>query len=362
MVVKEAVRVQTLWHRRLGGFLNLQSDWRFCQPVRTFADVRTPVSRPRVAVLDDYQNAARQMAPWSDLNARVEFFHDHLSDPDDLRELLAPFDVVVAMRERTVFNRNLLEQLPNLRLLVSTGRRNASIDLQAATDLGVSVAGTPTPPFETAEHAWALILAVARGIVPEANAVADGKWQVSLGREMAGATLGIVGLGRLGGRVARYGLAFEMRVIAWSHNLTSERAAEIGVTAVSKEELLQTSDFVTIHQRLSDRTRGMFGEQELALMKPTSYLINTSRGPIVDEQALLKAVRNKSIAGAALDVFDVEPLPLDHPFRSEPGILVTPHIGYVTRETYQVFYGAAVEAIAAWQGNRPFQLLASSAR
>jgi phosphoglycerate dehydrogenase-like enzyme len=311
----------------------------------------------RIAVLDDYQQVAESLVDWSGLVAEVEFFHEHIDEESDLLRQLARFDVVVAMRERTPFPRHVLEGLPDLRLLVTTGARNASIDTAGAADLGIVVSGTGSLPHPTAELTMALILALARGLVTQANSMVAGGWQVGLGRDLKGAALGVIGLGRLGSRVARLGQAFEMEVIAWSQNLTSDRAAEIGVAAVSKEELLGRSDFVTLHLKLSDRTRGLIGPAELAMMKQTAYLVNTSRGPIVEEDALLSAIGSGLIAGAALDVYDSEPLPADHPFRSEPRILLTPHVGYVTRESYQVFYEGAVEAIEAWRDGSPIRLV-----
>jgi phosphoglycerate dehydrogenase-like enzyme len=280
-----------------------------------------------------------------------------VSDRAELVSRLAGFDVVVAMRERTPFPRTLLEALPDLGLVVTTGSTNASIDVKAAQELGIVVSGTGALPHPTGELTMALILALARGIVDQVGSVREGGWQLGLGRDLLGSTLGVIGLGRLGSQVARFGHAFGMDVLAWSQNLTRERAAEVGVSPVSMDELLRRADFVTIHLRLSDRTRGLIGRDELSLMKSDAYLVNTSRGPIIEETALLDAVRSGVIAGAALDVFDEEPLPTDHPFRSEPRILATPHIGYVTRESYQVFYEGVVESIEAWRDGEPIRLL-----
>jgi phosphoglycerate dehydrogenase-like enzyme len=280
-----------------------------------------------------------------------------VSDRAELESRLAGFDVVVAMRERTPFPRTLLEALPDLGLVVTTGSTNASIDVKAAQELGIVVSGTGALPHPTGELTMALILALARGIVDQVGSVREGGWQLGLGRDLLGSTLGVIGLGRLGSQVARFGHAFGMDVLAWSQNLTRERAAEVGVSPVSMDELLRRADFVTIHLRLSDRTRGLIGRDELSLMKSDAYLVNTSRGPIVEETALLDAVRSGVIAGAALDVFDQEPLPPDHPFRTEPRILATPHIGYVTRESYQVFYEGVVESIEAWRAGEPIRLL-----
>ena len=304
----------------------------------------------KVAVLDDYQNVALQMADWDSLpdDVSVDVFQDHLSAEDDVAARLGSYDIVVAMRERTPFQRSLLERLPNLRLLVTTGMRNASIDMVAASDNGVTVCGTDGVPYPTAELTWGLILALLRKIPTEDQATRDGDWQVTMGEGLHGKTLGMLGLGRLGSQVASVGVAFGMNVIAWSQNLTAERAEEFGATLVTKEELLSSSDIVTIHLVLSGRTRGLIGADELSLMKPTAYLVNTSRGPIVEEEALIDALTSGAIAGAGLDVFDIEPLPLDHPLRSIPNTVLTPHMGYVTAETYRVFYGDAVEDIRAF--------------
>jgi len=312
----------------------------------------------RVAVLDDYQEVAARCADWTSLDAEIDFFSRHLSDQALVVERLAGYDVVVAMRERTPFPRQLLERLPNLRLLITTGMRNASFDVAAANELNITVCGTESPGHATAELAFGLILAQARMIGAESSSVRSGGWQAGLGRDLRGATLGVVGLGRLGAQVAGFGQAFGMEVIAWSENLTTARAQDVGVDAVTKGELLARSDFVTIHLRLSERTTGLIGALELAAMKPNAYLVNTSRGPIVDESALLAAVQTGEIAGCALDVFSTEPLPDDHPFRSDPRILATPHVGYVTKETYDIFYSQAVEDIAAWISGDPIRIIA----
>ena len=311
----------------------------------------------RIAILDDYQQVAVDLADWSMLGAEVQAFSEHFADGPRLVSVLSSFDVIVAMRERTPFPHEILEQLPALRLLVTTGMRNASIDVEAARDLGVVVSGTRGLPYPTAELTFALILALARGIVPQVLSVRSGGWQVGLGHDLFGSTLGVIGLGELGTRVARFGTAFGMNVVAWSQNLSAERAKGVGVSAVTKEELLEASDFVTIHLKLSERTHRLISSDELALMKPTAYMINTSRGQIVDEDALLSAVRGGVIAGAAIDVFDEEPLPPDHPFRYEPRIITTPHVGFVTRQTYEIFYQDAVDAIRAWQDGRPIRVL-----
>jgi phosphoglycerate dehydrogenase-like enzyme len=313
----------------------------------------------RVAVLDDYQGVAREMADWGLLppGTEVQVFRDHLADEDRLADRLRDFEVVVAMRERTPFRRPLLERLPALRLLVTTGMRNASIDLAAATDAGVVVCGTGGVGGATSELAWGLILALLRQIPREDGATRAGEWQVSLGVGLQGKVLGVLGLGNLGSRVATVGLAFGMSVIAWSQNLTAERAAAVGATLVSKEELLRRADVLTIHLVLGDRTRGLLGAAELAQLKPTAYLINTSRGPIVDETALIDVLERRAIAGAGLDVFDEEPLPLDHPLRRLPNTVLTPHLGYVTEEGYRVFYGDAVEDIRSFLAGAPQRVL-----
>ena len=314
----------------------------------------------KIAILDDYQGVAPDMADWGSLPAETTAFRDHLSDEEAIARRLADYDVVVAMRERTPFTRSLFERLPNLRLLVTTGMRNASIDLRAAADHGVTVCGTDGLPYPTAELTWALILALARKIPTEDAATRAGSWQVTLGEGLQGKTLGMMGLGRLGSQVATVGGAFGMDVIAWSQNLTAERAERFGARLVSKEELLSASDFMTIHLVLSDRTRGLVGERELSLMKRSAYLVNTSRGPIVDEGALVAALRSGAIAGAGLDVFDTEPLPDDHPLRNLPNTVITPHIGYVTIETYRVFYADAAEDISAFLSGSPVRVLSAS--
>ena len=313
----------------------------------------------RIAILDDYQDAARRLADWARLPADAELvvFRDHLADPDAVAARLAGFDVVVAMRERTPFPRALLERLPRLRLLVTTGMRNAAIDLQAAADRGVVVCGTGGLPYPTAELAWGLVLSLMRRIPREDRATRAGGWQETVGLGLNGKTLGVLGLGTLGSRVARFGRAFEMEVLAWSQNLTAERAAELGATRVERDELLGRSDVVSIHLVLSERTRGLIGARELSLMKRTAYLVNTSRGPIVDEAALVRALREGTIAGAGLDVYDEEPLPLDHPLRGLPNTVITPHLGYVTEETYRIFYGQALEDILAHLRGEPVRVL-----
>jgi phosphoglycerate dehydrogenase-like enzyme len=314
----------------------------------------------QVAVLDDYQDVALKMADWSVLPAdcRVQVFREHLTDRDALLERLKEFEIVTCMRERTPFPRDLLERLPGLRLLVTTGMRNAAIDLEAATDLGILVCGTAGgPEAPPAELTWGLILALIRHIPRENTAIREGHWGVTLGMSLEGKVLGVLGLGRLGGRVATVGVAFGMSVIAWSQNLTAERAVQYGATLVTKDELFTRSDIVTIHVQLSARTRGLVGARELRLMKPTAYLINTARGPIVDEAALIQALQAGTIAGAGLDVFDQEPLPSGHPLTLLDNAILVPHIGYVTREQYQVRYRETVENVAAYLRGEPLRVL-----
>lgn len=308
----------------------------------------------RLAVLDDYQHVATQSADWSALEGRAEItvFDDHVFDHDALVRRLSPFDAICVMRERTPMTAALIAALPRLKLIASTGRGNASIDLDAAARHGVDVVHTGYASTPTIEFTWAAILGLARNIAGEAASVRAGQWQVGLGTELCGKTLGILGLGRIGSAVARVAQAFGMRVIAWSENLTDEAANAIDVRRVTKDELLAQSDFLTIHTRLSERTLGLIGAAELAAMKPTARLINSSRGPIVDEDALIEALSHGRLAGAAVDVFEIEPLPADHPFRRLPNVLATPHIGYVTEEMYRTFYGDSVSNVVAWLDKR----------
>lgn len=303
-----------------------------------------------IAILDDYQSVALKMADWTKIQqqAEVTVFTDHLSNETLLAERLQPFQVLCIMRERTPLQRELLAQLPNLTLIVSTGQRNASLDTTACAELGIEVAMTGYVESGAPELTWALLMALARNLVIEAGNVRSGGWQTTVGVDLQGKTLGIVGLGRIGTKLAVYAKAFGMKVIAWSENLTEERAHRAGAELVSKEYLFRNADFVTLHLVLSDRSRGIVGEAELALMKPTAFLINTSRGPLVDEAALSSILQEKRIAGAALDVYDTEPLPADHPLRNLPNVLAAPHIGYVTEQTYRVFYGDTVKAIEHW--------------
>jgi len=308
----------------------------------------------KIAVLDDYQNVALESADWSVLSGRadVTIFRDHLDDTDAVIERLLPFDIICVMRERTPLPRNVVERLPNLKFIASTGPVNASIDVVAAADRGIVVSHTGYRSDPTIDLTWALILASARNIVAESNSLRSGGWQRTVGTELRGKTLGVLGLGRVGSEVARIGRAFGMDLIAWSRNMTPEAAQAAGAVLVSKEELFEQADILTIHLVLSGRTRSLVGAAELAKMKPTARLINTSRGPIVDEQALISAVRSKQIAGAAIDVFDIEPLPASHPFRTLDNVLATPHIGYVSQGLYRTFYEDSVSNIRKWLDSR----------
>jgi phosphoglycerate dehydrogenase-like enzyme len=308
----------------------------------------------RIAVLDDYQGVALTLADWSAVTARarVVVFNDHLTDADAIVERLLPFDVVCVMRERTPLSRNIIERLPTLKLIASTGKRNASIDSVIAAERGITVVHTSYTSTPTVELTWALILAGARHIVSENATLRAGGWQRAVGDDLADKTLGILGLGSIGSQVAKVALAFGMNVIAWSQNLTSQAAAAAGARLVSKEELLREADVVSIHLVLSKRTAGLIGAPELALMKPSARLVNTSRGPIVVERALVDALTRGQIAGAAIDVFDTEPLPPDHPYRSIERVLATPHIGYVSRGLYERFYRDTVANILAWMDAR----------
>lgn len=311
-----------------------------------------------VAVLDDYQGVALEMADWSALtDAKITVFRDHLSCTDAISERLKNFDVIAAMRERTPFPQKLLDSLPNLRLLVTTGMRNASIDIQAATQNGVTVCGTDGLGYPTAELTWGLIIALARSIPEENQSSRSGYWQTTLGIGLKGKTLGLIGLGRLGSQVAKVGNAFGMTVTAWSQNLTAAKAAESGAKLLPLEQIMTDSDFVSIHTVLSERTRGLIGIRELDLMKPTAFLVNTSRGPIVEEQALIAILEREGIAGAGLDVFDSEPLQAGHPFLNLSNTLITPHIGYVTIEGYRIFYSQTVECIARYLEGDPVRVL-----
>ena len=308
----------------------------------------------RIAILDDYQNVALKMADWSPLAGRaaITVFNDHLSNLDEVVERLLPFEVVCVMRERTPLPRAVIERLPRLKLIASTGPRNAAIDVDAAAERGIVVAHTGYRARPTIEMTWALILATARQVALENTHLRAGGWQLTVGDGLHGKTLGVLGLGNIGSEVARIGLAFGMEVIAWSQNLTADKAQTGGARPVSKEELFRSADILTIHLVLSQRTKGLVGAAELQAMKPSARLINTSRGPIVDEPALIEVLRERRIAGAALDVFDIEPLPADHPFRLFDNVLSTPHIGYVARDLYRIFYGDTVKNVTRWLAQR----------
>jgi phosphoglycerate dehydrogenase-like enzyme len=315
----------------------------------------------RCVALDDYQDVARKFGAWDRLKDRVTLrsVTDYIPHRDGIAAALKGADIVIAMRERTPFDRALLEKLPDLKLLITTGLRNASIDVKAAAERNIPVCGTESSAVATAELTWGLIFSLLRHIPDESQNFRQGRWQQTVGREVFGRRLGVIGLGKLGSRVAKAGLAFGMKVSAWSQNLTAEHCAEAGVEhAGSLDALLQASDIVTIHLVLSDRTRGLIGLRQLRLMKPDALLINTSRGPIVDEKALVATLTAGGIAGAGLDVFDREPLPSDHAFRNLPNVVATPHLGYVTEEAYRLFYGQSVENIEAWLAGKPVRVIA----
>ena len=312
-----------------------------------------------IAILDDYQGVSPQIGDWSQLppGMEVQMFLDHLSDEDALVERLKDFQVIMGMRERTAFPRSLLERLPELRLLITTGGRNASFDTQAATELGIICCGTGGAGEGPTELTWGLIIGLLRQIPQEVQAAKSGIWGASVGFGLKGKTLGLLGLGHIGSLVARVGNAFDMNVIAWSQNLTAQRAAECQAALVDKDALFQESDIVSIHLRLSDRTRGLVAARELELMKKTAYLVNISRGPIVVEADLIDALRRGLIAGAALDTFDVEPLSSEHPLLQLPNVLATPHIGYVTQEAYQAFYQGVIEDIRGFVAGEPIRVI-----
>ena len=318
--------------------------------------------RTRVAVLDDFQSVAERMTDWSRLGSRfeVDFFRDHLDGEDQLVARLEPYAAIVAMRERTPFPRSVLARLPGLRVLVATGMHHQTIDFDAARERGVVVCGTDggLGLASTTEHVWALILGLARNIAVEDAAIRAGGWQVAIGPVLTGKTLGVLGLGNLGRTLIPVARAFGMRVVAWSRNLTDERAAAEGIDRVDQGIFFRESDVITVHLKLGPRSIGYVGAEHFALMKPSALFVNTSRGPVVDEAALIDALRSRRIAGAALDVFDREPLPIDHPLRSLPNTLLTPHMGYVSADSYRIFYSQAVEALLAFRAGRPVRVLA----
>ena len=313
----------------------------------------------QIAVIDDWQDVARDVVDWSVLDGigEVTFQHDYPTDNATLAKRLGKYSVICVMRERTRFDEDLLKRLPNLKLLVTGGMRNAALDLQAAAALGIKICGTDSYKHAAPELTWALIMAATRNLLNEANAVRAGAWQQGLGGDLHGKTLGILGLGSIGQRVAQFGQVFGMRVIAWSENLTAERAQQAGVTYVGKQQLFEQADVLSVHLVLSDRSRGLVNAQALAWMKSTALLVNTARGPIVDEAALIKALQKQQLGGAALDVFDQEPLPALHPFRTLDTVLATPHVGYVSRQNYQQFFSQMIEDIQAWSAGSPVRLL-----
>lgn len=315
-------------------------------------------STVKIAVLDDYQDAAARYADWASVpRAEITIYRDHLADPHALAERLRPFDVVCLMRERTRLDAALLARLPNLKLIVTTAMRNAALDVAEAQRRGIVVCGTGAPQNGTPELVWLHILTLARNAERERAGLREGRWQVSVGQDLQGATLGLVGLGRIGQQVARVANAFGMEVLAWSPNLTQARADACGARWAGKKDLFSRADFVVIAMQLRDSTRGLVGQAELGSMKPTAFLINTSRAALVDEDALLRVLRDARIAGAGLDVFETEPLPPDHPFLNVPNVLITPHLGYVTHRAYRQFYQETVEDIQAWLQGRPIRQL-----
>ncbi|RTY00836.1 D-2-hydroxyacid dehydrogenase family protein [Pseudomonas sp. C 49-2] len=313
----------------------------------------------QIAVIDDWQSVASGVVDWSVLEGvgQVHFLHDYPADTAAMIERLRGFEVICVMRERSTFDKPLLQGLPKLKLLVTGGLRNAAIDIPAAKALGITVCGTDSYKHAAPELTWALIMASTRNLLAEANSLRAGQWQIGLGGDLHGKTLGILGLGSIGQKVARFAQAFGMRVIAWSENLTPERAAESGVTWVSKQALFEQADILTVHLVLSDRSRGVVDAEALSWMKPSARLVNTARGPIVDESALVQALENGRLAGAALDVYAEEPLPVDHPFRRLPNVLATPHVGYVSEQNYRQFYAQMIEDIHAWASGVPIRVL-----
>ena len=318
--------------------------------------------KKKLAILDDYQGVALEYGDWSKLeqSCDITVFKDTLHDPDALVERLLPFEIICTNRERTPFPRQLIERLPNLRLLTTTGMHNHAIATDFARDRGIYVCGTRSDPDSTAELTWGMIFALMRNICAEDASVRAGGWQVSVGHGLTGKTLGVLGLANIGKQVARVGKLFGMRVIAWSSNLTQERCDEVGAELVEKAALFEQSDVLTIHIRLSDRTHHIVGGDDLARMKPSSYLINTSRGPIIDEPALVEVLQKEKIAGAALDVYEAEPLPRDHPLRSLKNTLLLPHVGYVTDGMYKWYWPQTVENVFSWLGGeslRPLRVI-----
>ncbi|MEA2937565.1 MAG: hypothetical protein QOC56_1069 [Alphaproteobacteria bacterium] len=321
------------------------------------------MAKHRCAILDDYQNVALKMADWSAVSGDldIEVFNEHLGSPDNVAKALQGFSIVCAMRERTPFPKELIEKLPDLKLLITTGMVNRGIDVEAAKAKGITVCGTPSFGNPTAVIAWGLIIELTRHIGYENGRLKSGApWQTTLGPDVEGMTLGVIGLGKLGTRVGEVAKAFRMKVAVWSQNITPERASKAGFDyAATKEDLLKQSDIVTIHIPLTPKSRGLLGAKELALLKPSALLINTSRGPIVDQAALLDALRNKTIAGAGLDVYDTEPLPLDHPLRKLDNVVLTPHLGYVSQQNYRAYFAGVVEDIRGFLDGKPVRVVAS---
>jgi phosphoglycerate dehydrogenase-like enzyme len=315
----------------------------------------------KIAILDDYQNVALKMADWSKIAARcrIDIIDRPLSVPDEAAHMLAPYDVVCMLRERTAAPRTLIEKLPNLKLLAITGLQHRTLDLAAATDHGVLVCHSSAHAGAhqgTPELAFGLMLAAIRHIPQEDRNTREGHWQKTLGAQLFGRTLGLVGLGKIGRKVAKVAQAFEMNVIAWSQNLTAESAAEAGVKRVDKDELFRLSDIISLHLVLGERSRGVVGRHELALMKPSAFIVNTARGPLIDEQALIEVLQARRIAGAGLDVYWQEPIPNDHPLLKLDNVVLTPHLGYVVEESYSAFYGDIVEAVTAWLDGKPIRM------
>jgi len=313
----------------------------------------------RLAILDDFENVALELAPWEQLDPKIKIdvFKDHLVKEDVLVDRLLPYDIVVIMRERTPFSRSLIKRLSNLKLLVTSGRVNRAIDLAACKENAIVVCGTESSKNAPAELTWGLIISLMRRISQANRSIREGRWGDGIGNGLHGKVLGIMGLGKLGTQVARVGLAFGMQVIAWSQNLTSEKAAGVGAVRVEKDSLFSASDVISIHLVLSERTRGLIGAHEIGLMKPSAYIVNTSRGPIIQETALIEALEKGSIAGAGLDVYDQEPLSSDHPYVSLPNTVLTPHVGYVTKESFKTYFSQALEDVTAWLEGRPVRVL-----
>ena len=316
----------------------------------------------RIAILNDYQGVALDMANWSRIRAQHEVvsFREHIADKAELAAKLGAVDILCIMRERTMVDKALMELLPSLKLIVTTGGAHAGLDLKAAAERGIMCCGTASSRHATAELTFGLILALARGIVAQHNSVREGGWQLALGEDVKGKTLGLIGLGNLGAQVAGFGRAFGMKPVAWSQNLTKEKAEAGGCALVSKEDLFLTSDFISVHYKLSPRSRHIVGADDIARMKKTAYLINTSRGPLIDEPALVRALQDGRIAGAGLDVFEEEPMSKTNPIRTCPRVVVTPHVGYASRENYTTYFTEMVEDIEGWLAGAPVRVLKAS--